>query len=295
MRLPVLVTDNDPVPNTLFGGEGVADGLAAGVRGELGFWLDDCHQEAVAISFYDAGEIKLPFDSRATGASTVVRPFIDSGTPQVLVVNLPGTVDGHVLALARSDVFGGDAYYRNELWHNQWSRLDALAGFQFSWIESELIINHQFTSGGVDFDGTDRFHTRNVFHGGMIGLLWQHRMDRWTLQLLGKLGLGNMRSTVTVTGSDVTGGGTDASLLARASNAGQRERNEFAAVRELKLSLVYHATERLGLQLGYSLIYWKHVMLAGDQIDINLPNPAPLSNQTHYFVQGLHLGAIWEY
>ncbi len=39
------------------------------------------------------------------------------------------------------------------------------------------------------------FETRNKFHGGEIGVLWETHRHRWTLELLGKLALGTVNRT----------------------------------------------------------------------------------------------------
>jgi len=104
--------------------------------------------------------------------------------------------------------------------------------------------------------------------------------------------LGNMRGNVAISGSDLTGLTNNGSLLARSSNAGLTRSNQFTAVRELGIKFAYQVRPRAELTIGYSFMHWKHVLQPGDQVNVNLPNPPLILNDSSYYVHGLDFGLI---
>ena len=65
---------------------------------------------------------------------------------------------------------------------------------------------------GTRLDVLDSFETRNEFHGGMLGLLAEIEGGSWSFNMLAKLGLGNMRQKVIISGQTLItdpGGGTN--------------------------------------------------------------------------------------
>ncbi len=159
---------------------------------------------------------------------------------------------------------------------------------------------------------TDQFMTRNQFNGTEIGVVWQGRRGWWSLDALMRLGIGNVKQTVTIGGSSVITQGNPGTtttygsgFLAQSTNIGTFDRNTFTMIPELGLTLGYQLTKRLRLTTGYSLVYWGNVVRPGDQIDLNV-NPNLLAPQettvttpnrpqfrfveTDYYVQGLSFG-----
>lgn len=157
---------------------------------------------------------------------------------------------------------------------------------------------------------TDRFDTRNLFNGAELGVLWQGRRGWWSLDMLMRLGIGNVNQTVTISGTTATTiNGTTTNhtggLLAQRTNIGVYEQNRFTMVPELGATLGYQMTRRLRATAGYSLIYMGSVVRPGDQVDLdvnpnllppeNVPFSGPLRPQfnfaeTDYWVQGLSFG-----
>ena len=66
----------------------------------------------------------------------------------------------------------------------------------------------------------------------------------------------------------------------------------------LRYSRVYPTDNLFSHTVGYSFIYWNHVVLAGNQIDTNLTTPLPSAaappfpkfQRTDFWVQGINLG-----
>ena len=175
------------------------------------------------------------------------------------------------------------------------------------------------------FGITDQFDTENQFHGGEIGLLWKGRGCRWSVDLLGKVALGNTEQTVRIDGSTMTtvsgvaqtgvgmmpsipGGVTtehSGGVLALESNMGLYERDEFAVIPEVGITLGYQLTQNVKATFGYTFLYWSNVASPGEQIDLAVnPNlfppvngpvvgdehPAFAFRETGYWVQGLNFG-----
>jgi hypothetical protein len=311
--LPPLVSTG-PLSGTnsiLFGGDDVGSDVESGGRVELGVWFDACHERGIGGRFFALGDETTEFNS--AGLTNVARPFIDAtpgspalGMENALLVSAPGGPVGNVLVRMTSDVFGGDIYYQRALCRDACSRVDFLVGYQMSQIDENLTIAQQIADGGVTVNGTDVFDTRNEFHGAEVGLLASRCDCRWTLEVLAKVGVGNMDQTVTISGMEtrqpplVTSNG---SLLALPTNIGRYNRDEFAAVPELGVNVSYELSNCLDFTFGYSIIYWSDVLRPGDQIDrtingtqtsggmlMGAARPQFAFVDGDYWVQGINLG-----
>ncbi len=294
MALPTLATDAAVPANVLFGSDEVGKKGQAGGRLNLGYWLNDQHTFGLGGSFFMLGEVNKNFDS--SGAASVVRPFTVAGVPNVLVVHLPADPVGTVTALTTSDILGGDFFVRRPFFTDGPNRIDLLTGYMGTHIHETVTVRHQFVSGGITFDGTDYFVTKNKFHGLELGLLAEHRMDRWSLEVLAKLGLGVNRQTVLRSGSNIDGAGvaTNGSLLVRPNNAGILKKDRFSSVREVGVKVVRHVSDNFDISFGYTFIHWKSVAQAGDQIDLEINNIPLVPVDADYFIHGLNLEFVIE-
>lgn len=163
------------------------------------------------------------------------------------------------------------------------SRLDFLVGYRFVQLREGLTIREALTSleaepNQGDFGIVDDFRSTNSFHGADLGVAWQRRCGPWRLDVLGKLALGSTEQTVTIGGQTVisgseTGDGTYVGgLLAQRTNIGTYQRNVFAVVPELGVSLGFQFSRCLTARVGYNFLYWSRVARPGDQIDLDV-NP----------------------
>ncbi len=288
MRFPALVTDNAATPTVLFGNDRLSGNLKAGGRFTLGGWFSEEKTTGFEATFLGLGRDKHLFNSGSTGV--VVRPFNLNGVPNVLLVNSPPDPLGFVTVTTTSDIYGGNASFRRMIRGDAEGRLDFLLGYQIWRIEESATIQHQFVSGGNSFQGTDRFSTENEFHGVDLGLVAAHRGERVTVELLLKLGLGNMHQRIEAFGSNPAGTPpalpNNASLLVRQSNFGTQVRNDFTSSRQIGINFGYRLTPNVEVRAGYSMVYWQHVAQPGEQIDLNLPNPQLLLKDGGYFVHG---------
>jgi hypothetical protein len=205
---------------------------------------------------------------------------------------------------------------RRTLWDDGYRRFDVLGGYQFTRMDdsifieaTEIAVNEPPLVPGTFSRLRESFQTQDEFHGASLGFAADWRQNVWSLELLGKVGLGDMRQSVTIAGQSAQtppGGPTTMApigvVFARPTNIGTYERHRFAAVPELNVNGVYNINPRFRLLAGYSIMYWSNVVLAGNQIDPRV-NPTQLVppfvgprrplfafHRNDFVVQGLNLG-----
>lgn len=303
-----------PGATVLFGNESYGEEARPGGRVTLGSWLNDCRTCGVEGRFFALSEGRIDFAANSTDFPILARPFRDpvTMTQEATLLAFPGfTGPGNVNITSNSNVLGGDFLYRCQLGQSITTKLDFVAGYQFSRIDEDFNIN-SFTSAinvpgidaGTTFTTAERFYARNEFHAGQIGLAAQYENCNWKVDLLAKIGFGNMRQAVTINGQTtiVTPGpasttNTTPGPLAGAANSGQHVNDEFAVSPELGINCRYAVTECLDLAFGYNFIYWSSVAQAGAQIDpqLNDPPSAFTLNSGSYWVHGLNFGANFRF
>ncbi len=300
-HLPPLVTTGnqagrgrlgEPGTEILFGGEAVGEDIRTGGRFGLGVWLDPCQNIGIGGRFFLTENDWVPFSDSSQNTPMLARPFFDTNpledTQSVLRVADPWRVpvlEGRVDATATNEVHNLDAYFRLGLYQCGERRLDLLTGYQYSEIRDGLAIRHRSVDAFSQFIFEDEFRAENTFHGAAVGLSGEYEQGPLTLQLMSKIGFGNMRQRVRIAGQSVVddfdGGSStfDGGLLALGSNLGTHTDAAFAVAPEAKVRLSYQVTPHWDVALGYSLLYWTNVALAGDQIETG-PLGAPLVNST---------------
>jgi hypothetical protein len=250
----------------------------------------------------------------------------------------PGAETGRVDVITTSRLWGDELNFRCRLCcengccdccdccplHYHW---DLLAGFRFLDLTESLNISEMTQIVGANPLGnpvgtmafvSDRFGTRNQFYGGQIGTDFNLTLGCWSLDLLGKVALGDTHEVININGNQVVmmpgmaartfqGG-----LLALPSNSGRFTRDRFAVVPELGVKIGYNVTDNLQLYAGYTWLYWSNVVRPGDQIDrvvdINqIPNfgrgpavngpsrPLVPFRQADFWAQGVSFGLSYNY
>jgi hypothetical protein len=124
---------------------------------------------------------------------------------------------------------------------------------------------------------TDDFRTSNVFHGVELGVLGELERGRCSIEVVGKLAVGEVDERVFVDGLTVrTINGIPAQgeggLLALPSNIGRYRRDDLAVVPQFEMTCMLRVAPRLRLLAGYNFLYWGRVVRPGDQIDLDV-NP----------------------
>lgn len=311
-----------PSTRTLFDGEAFDEDAHAGGRIDLGYWLDDCGCFGVGGGFFALGEEANDFELNSGANPIITRPFLnvtDGQTPQqdTLLIAFPGESTGSVRVASRSDLLGADAYVRQLFTQTCNLRLDVLGGYRFFRIDEELRISNELTAlttsqlrvPGTTLSLFDQFAAQNEFHGGQFGFLTEYRMCGFTIDGLLKVALGNMSQTVTVAGQTVINDTVNIAvdnqgLLARSSNIGTHEQNEFCVVTELGVKARYHLNSCVDLAFGYNFLSFSDVALPDNQLDttVNLANPATgaqrpsfVFNSGDYSAHGISLGLQGRY
>ena len=263
--------------------------------------------------------------NQSTGNPILARPFFDtvSGTEMAQLTAYTGFVDGSIQVLTNSEMHSGAISLRRHWLNGECGHIDLIAGYRFFRFRENLNIEENLVSQNVGtgfpvgstIDLFDRFTTENDFHGAEIGVAAQWDLNqRWTVDALLKLAVGNVRQQLTINGQSTidTGGGpvTGAGgLLALPTNIGTYTRDDFGLLPEVNLNLQYRVTRSLRVHGGYSLIFLTDIIRTGDQIDrvinstqlpsggglVGPPRPGAVINDTTFWAMGLNLGAVLEF
>jgi hypothetical protein len=280
-----------------------------------GFWLQSL-TSSYAIS-----------SSGAPGSLPLYRPFVDPnfnpGLSTREIIAVPGLTSGGYSRSLRSSLWGAEANLRSNLLCDCDFFLDGIVGARTVSLREDLAINESVNllvpindqvRAGTSTVILDRFKTQNTFYGGQFGLVSEFRKGKWSVNLMGKVGLGVTQQTVDISGSQTVippAGSISSSsvgVFAVSSNIGNHTRNVFSVVPELGLNLGYQITEHLRLFVGYNYLYWSKVVRPGPQIDLvvnrNLQpgqsgagpaRPAFTFNNSDFWVQGVTFGLEYRY
>lgn len=309
----------------LFGDETYGSDTRSGGRFTLGYWLQPC-QFGLQASYLFLGEHSERYDASSEGDPILARPFfnIQDGQQDSKPIAFDGVdgqetafvVDGSIHVDLTTSFEEAEVLFRRVLYQRPAGRLDFLLGYQFVRLEDGLRIDESTTSRnqqgvvpGTTIELFDQFDTGNEFNGGELGLVFEERLCRWSLEMLLKLGIGSTHSQVAIHGRTVTTVPdfdpvtTQGGLLALPSNIGDYERDQFTVIPELGVTLGYDLTCNLRATFGYTFIYWSKVARPGDQIDLDVnqsqfsggtlvgeARPAFSWVTTDYWVQGLNFG-----
>jgi len=309
-----------PGTQTIFGGGDGTGGLRLGGRYTLGFWVDDgCKSFGLEGSFFHLPSFT---DSGFVGGDGITgRPFVNAltGLPDAELVSFPGVLAGTATADLRSSLMGADALLRCPLCYDPCQtgpRCDLLVGYRWLHYGEDLTVRENLFPQGQEFvPGTniqvfDSFRVRNQFHGVFLGLAGTWRLERFTLEAMGRVSVGHLHRNVQINGQTtvlipgeaavVNKGG----LLAQRSNIGNYDRSTWTAIPEADLRLGYDLTDHLRLFAGYSLLVLNDFYRVADVVDTTInPNlippgtgngplrPAFQPNSGTIWVHGVTLGA----
>ncbi len=264
------------------------------------YWLDCCASYGIDARFFYLGDTSrdrvVDSGTPPGNVTPLFRPFTAAvGTglfPFSEVVAFPTLFSGVFEASSRSNFWGGEINYRDNLWCGCNYRTDLIAGFRYLNLDENLTVVERVltlqTEQPLGFPpGTrrltvDRFDTDNDFYGGQVGTVTQFRRDRMTLDVRASVALGVTHQELNIDGSTaltlpngptvVAAGG----LLALNSNIGRYTRDEFSVVPEVGVTLGYQVTDHMKAFVGYNYLYWTNVLRPADQIDTVInPNRIP--------------------
>jgi hypothetical protein len=320
---PVGSTGAIGAPGTvvLFGGS-VDNEERSGGRFTAGYWFDDCHTLALESTFFFLANRDVNFSANSGTFPVLARPFFDlnSQTEIAEITTSPGLGTGNIAVNTFSHLWGAELNLRYNICDTCRWRFDVLGGFRYLNLREGVNIQENIvadtaapTFAGDTIQVNDDFNTRNQFYGGQIGTRIGWTWNRWGIDWLAKVALGDTHQVVNIQGNQLIttpAGATsffNGGLLALGSNSGSFNRDQFAVVPETDLILSFRVTNHMKLLLGYSFLYWSNVARPGDQIDrvidvTKIPNsgftvaptgtnhPAPLFRSTDFWAQGISFG-----
>ena len=173
--------------------------------------------------------------------------------------------------------------------------------------------------GNLTATTRDLFQVENKYDAGTVGLMGEFYNGPLTIQMTGKIGVGNMNQRVAISGSNsvagvASGGGIFAQDQAANGgpvfNIGNYRRNLLVWSPEANIKANYCVSDRVSVSVGYTLLYWTRVALAGDQVDVNVnrdvlfngpfqaggsANPAFAFRDTDFWVQSIDIGLLFNY
>ena len=350
MYIPALVItgeagDNNGEPfidnaQIIFGEEEILTGSRGGGQITVGHWIDRKSSLAIEGDYLGTDTITRSFVAGGPDGSPVIgRPFFDieNLVDGAELVVFPNIVEGFVSVAAASEFDSAGIRFRKNACCKQAgvctgcpgcgfvraTNIDYLAGYRYLGLEEALLIREDLTvlTDGPDrvrgdYDILDAFRTRNRFHGGELGVLWERNGRRWSLELLAKIAIGATHQLVEIGGQTTFTQADpplppetlDAGILALSTNSGRFRRNKFSMIPEIGATLGYRLTPRLRATIGYSLLFWASVVRPGDQIDLDVNTsfwpdfsdpPTPSSGperprfafrETDIWLQGLRFG-----
>jgi hypothetical protein len=302
-RLPILATTSpagtqasqagvigQPGTSPVIGDDIVHDTLRSGARFAAGYWLLP-RALGIEAGFMWAESEAASFTAASDGSTILARPFFDAsnnGAARSALIGSPGTSSGNIAVSATSgNFYEGHVDAFGELLDLDNSQLTMLLGYRFFRYDDGLSIRHHILATGGNFvagttlDSNDSFTAQNEFHGVDFGLRSEWFWGEWSLEVLAKIAVGEVGTTVKIRGSQIvsvpgttpllqTGG-----LYALASNIGDHSDDQWDIMPEVGLKLGWRVTSHLQVNLGYSLLWLNGVGRAADQIDFNI-NPALL-------------------
>lgn len=310
MDLPALVTtspDGTSQPNAgvlgedgtdvLFGDESVNSDLRSGGKITVGWWLDPCRRLGIEGDYFVLQDENNGFRQSSSGDTILARPFYDivDGTENSSLTSFAGLTSGTIAADAETRFRGagvrtiynlgcGDGMGTSCITCRPVTtgyRFDAILGYRYLGVDDRLSVVEDATSLDSTASGSflirDLFDTENEFHGVDLGTSWSWCKGCFSLDLLGKVAIGNTRSRVRIDGSTIITENGDSEqfsggILAQRTNIGEHTADEFAMAPELGVTVGYQINPCWRATLGYNFLYWSRVARAGDQIDRDL-NP----------------------
>ncbi len=329
---PVLATIGpDTTPTSFTGASGVqslypADGInvnpQVGGRLTLGAWISE--KWALEAAFFFVAEKSEIFGYNVPN-TVLIRPFFSLNQNRNFgeIVNDPGQARGGIGITSSTSLIGFELLGRRRIWDDCESRLDFLVGARSLVLRETLTITEN-TTGLVDanvpliFQGrtatiVDRFRTNNTFFGGEVGVNYERRWGKFSVDMTAKIAAGITRERVEIDGFTSLNNGTPSrpgGLYALDSNIGTHKRDIFSIVPEGALTLNYDFNQNIRLFAGYNIIYWSNVLRPGAQIDTRLDEnripdfsrpglpaanavgPVPQRKGEDFFAQGVTFGVV---
>jgi hypothetical protein len=326
-RLPVGLANLSPAdlpPSAIvpaFGGDRFDFRGFSGGRFTAGVWLDPGQCNAIEGDFLFLSRRTIHFAGQALpGNDSIFGPiFFDAtnGRETIIFPTDPAHATERALADAAESLWGYEVNWRGRVAFFSCSPLDIFAGYRYLNFDDKIAVNTATDFAGFGtLSQSDGFAARNQFFGGQVGGSFDIREGPWSVKLTTKVAVGDVRESVTITGSSVEfpiGGvpsPTVGGVLAQFTNIGHFHRDSVAALPEFAVGLGYEFNHRLRLSIAYNLLYLSEVLRAHDAMDFvnpamirdlivtnptTLDRPVPVFRQTDLLAQGVNFGLEYRY
>jgi hypothetical protein len=244
--------------------------------------------------------------------TVIGRPFFNVllGAPDVELVSVPGILSGQAVDIASSSHFcGADVALRKTLCCDCRGRLDLLVGYRFLSFDDSVEMLEDLHPLAAPFPPGSRigvgdsFEATNRFHGLLLGLAGEYRLDGWFAEGRLAVSTGRTLRKATIAGQTqfdippeapvaLPGG-----LLALSTNSGRYSTGDWTVIPEAAVRIGYQVSEHLRVSVGYSALYWPNVWRAAGQIDpaLNtdlLPPAIPTAGPSRPLFPG-RTSALW--
>lgn len=312
-----------PGTETLFGGW-LNQELRPGFRFGAGWWFGGERNLGVEAGVVFFSGQTSSFSGSSSDYTILGRPYIDANdsSAQAVLVSYPGLANGTLDIQARGGSFTSVHFDLAERAIDEgWFRVIALIGYRYYRYSESADIRQTIQPTDPAFiPGTliatsDSFSTRNDFHGFDMGFRNQYTWDRLSLEILGKLAVGDVRRQVTISGTQTTttpgvGSVTDpAGVLALGSNSGTYISHDWKVMPEVGATLQWEVRPNLNVRVGYSFLLLNGIVRTADQIDVTInPNLLPPAvpgaeprrpafgwNRSDMWIQSINLGVSWTF
>lgn len=319
---PVLDT---PGTEVVLGGKQVKNDWRSGGRFALGYWYEEEHCIGWDLDYFfvlgDSWEKTVSSDG-SLGTPLLASPFFDVTTGQESSIGVarPGSFAGLAKLKLSNDMQGAELNGVMRVWSNCSAKINILAGFRYWNFEERLTFftSSPFIAFPDDVYNTkDRFHAKNNFFGGQLGIDLNYNGSCFFMNAKGKLALGAMCEDINIRGKLLTNDFTnfeevehfEGGYFALPTNIGHHNRTKFAVIPEANVNFGYKLTERFHLKVGYTFLYVNNVLRASNQINRNInpsqsvailttpyvelvgeASPKVLHKNTSFWVQGVNAG-----
>ena len=170
--------------------------------------------------------------------------------------------------------------------------MEFFSGYRLLWLEDEIDLNEVATPepGGLvapetRFEVYDNFQAENFYHLLPLGLSWSGNRGKWNWNLRGEVGVGFVAHRIKIRGQtdsyvgSLHTGSEPAGLLALGTNSGTHRKTRFTWVPQFSFSGRRSLSDRLSLNVGYTLIFLDDAVKAADHIPtaIDPGNVPPVS------------------
>ena len=293
-----------PIPQSpldiLFGGREMGDSPRPGIRGELFLWRDE--QLAIGVEGLwvrdESNHAKLmaAHDNDPDISVPTLFPYFGFQTG-ALSRYFVGSLFTHAKAALVNELWSVEGTVKWRFLHTPCYCVELLAGYHRCQVDDSLTLSAKGTIFALTSTLKNRFAATNDFHGGIIGLRAAMQWRCWQLSLAGKLSLGEMRSRVKISGG-YRSDPTTALIVGfvQESNRGSHTKTQWELIPQLNLRLSYQLNQSMALSVGYLLVYWPKLFLAGEQVDPaitvtdTIAAPKAVERLSSFWLQGVTAG-----